>query len=138
MLAKVEREGAGVVKLPWRERGKPRPVLAMLAVGPTKDALRSRLLTEEKLERWRGVGGSDWIVLMGGELPWVDGAEWFGTDEAAPALLLPTLYDPGLHPALVQQALLGLNVEEGGPFLLSLRHGVFPLGAALPPCRERL
>ncbi len=126
------------MKLPWRERGQPRSVVAMLAIGLAKEELRSRLLREEQLDRWRGVAGEHWIALIGPELPWVDGAEWFGTDEAAPALLLPTLYDPGLHPKLVQQAILGRNVEEGGPFLLSPHHGIFPLGAALPLCRERL
>ncbi|HNC95084.1 MAG TPA: hypothetical protein PKY30_09210 [Myxococcota bacterium] len=126
------------MRLPWRERGQPRPVAAMLAMGASKEALRSRLLLDSRPERWRGVAGEDWIALIGPELPWVEGAEWFGAEEAAPALLLPTLYDPGLHPALVQQAVLGRKGEESGPFLLSPLHGIFPLGAALPLCRERL
>ncbi len=126
------------MKLPWRERAEPRPVLAMLVVGSARSWLRLRILEEPRLERWRGVAGTDWMALVGAELPWVEGAEWFGAEEAAPALLLPTLYDPGVHPSLVQQAVLGNKIEGGGPFLVSPLHGIVPLGAALPLCRERL
>jgi hypothetical protein len=97
------------MNLSWGPRPAP---LAPSAVYAEKDAARAlvrRLLarTDEELARLRGVAAPDLVLIVGEELPWVDGARYLGVDPLAPALLLPTARAPTVSPALLERAFGG-------------------------------
>lgn len=99
-----------MLRLDWRPRARPLAPQAMLAVGPAPSAvLRDALqaLPDARRARLRAVQGpEDRLLVMGAaaDLPWYDGADWLGAETKAPQLLLPTLYEPGVPPDLLQQA----------------------------------
>ena len=107
----------------WRARATPLAPLGALARGPAAHRLADRLalLADEPLGRLVGAAGEGLLVVMG-EVPWVDGLTWLGRDPLAAALLLPTLEGPDLPLDLVQAALLRRVPEGSAPI------GVFPGG----------
>lgn len=121
----------------WSPRLEPLPISALLATGASALALQVRLIQllqaqDPRSARWQGLGGLGWIVVVGEDLPWVDGLTFLGKDPQAPQLLLPTHLQPQIHPVLLARAfqaqgLLALIPEEiqGGPACI-------PLGNARP------
>jgi hypothetical protein len=51
---------------------------------------RGLLATPERLTKLRGLVSGDLLALTGPDLPWVDGAEYFGRDGDSSWLLIPT------------------------------------------------
>lgn len=119
----------------WSERTIPRPISAMLLRGVAATRLVERLLTLEKYP-WTGVAGRGWVALMGPELPWSPEALWLGPDPDAPSLLLPTLYQPDLHPMLLERAVTARFHRPCGPYAVvpAICGGplLLALGAARP------
>src|SRR5262249_18847627 len=87
-----DRARAGVMSLSWGPRAVPLAPCAVYAEGEAARALVRRLLarTDEELARLRGVAAASLVLILGEDLPWVDGARYLGADPLALALLLPT------------------------------------------------
>jgi hypothetical protein len=97
------------MKVRWGPRAVPLAPRAVYADGEAARALVRRLLAapDEELARLRGVSAPDFVLVLGDDLPWVDGARYLGTDPLAPALLLPTARAPSVSPALLARAFGG-------------------------------
>lgn len=110
-------------KLDWQLRARPLAPRALLALGPQHGALlRATLQALHDTRRVRldtVMGPAASILVLGAEadLPWYDGAEWLGVEAQAPLLLLPTLYDPGVPPDLLQRA-CARHAPDGRRWLL--------------------
>lgn len=133
-------------RITWAAREPPLEPIAVAGVGAPALALARRLLDrdDEHLGRLRGVAASGapaMLVALGPaeELPWVDGVVYLGRDPLAPALLVPTILRPEVHPSLVERAFLAGAPAGSAPI------AVFPsasatlgVGHALPLGRREL
>ncbi len=120
-----------------RLREEPLPPAVLAAFGPAAARLRERLLrmSDEALAALSGVAGEGLLLVIGADLPWVDGAVYLGRDPAAPALFLPTTLESAVPSALLERALRNRNPRELAPLAVlpgdtGLR--VVPLGVARP------
>ena len=98
----------------WIEREPPLAPVGMLAEGAVARALADRLLalTSPSLAALSGVVTDDRIFVVGSELPWVDGATYFGRPQLGGALLLPTTRGPNVPDALFVRALARQGVPR--------------------------
>jgi hypothetical protein len=113
------------------------------AEGPSAQALAARLLarSDEALRTLRGAAAPGLLAVLGEAeaLPWVDGVNYLGRDPEAPALLLPTLRAPDVHPALLERALLARASAGAAPLgVLLAPERLLPLGRARPLSRVAL
>src|SRR5262245_25556690 len=96
-------------EIAWTPRKFPLPPAAVAARGDASIRLARRLLQldDEALKQLEGVAGERLLVVQGNPdvLPWVDGVQYLGVDPAAPAVLLPTNYQPALPQELLARAL---------------------------------
>lgn len=128
----------GVELGPWRVREPPLTPAAVAGVGPVAAALLARARQPPVAARglpvpgsggptlavggpsgpgWAGVWSSApaLVVLVGVDLPWVDGAQYLGRDPDAPGVLLPTRLQPGVAPDLWARRALGPFAAEQWP-----------------------
>jgi hypothetical protein len=91
----------------WTPRDVPLLARAVAACGPAARALGRRLaaLDDDALRGLAAVAGDDLLVVLGEELPWIDGVLYLGRAESAPDLLLPTALAPTVPPALLEVAI---------------------------------
>ena len=100
----------------WRPRFTPLVPVGVAARGTAATSLAHRLLQDpDSLSHYKAVGAPGLLVILGEELPWVDGVVYLGHDAQSPSLLLPTNVEPSVPAALLQRA-LALN----GPCALLL------------------
>lgn len=120
----------------WPPRWPPLPPAACAAEGAVAGALLRRALAAPKPEAWRGVRGEGVVVLLGEELPWVEGATWLGLDPDMPGLYVPTTCRPPGPADLWAEALLQrVGDPADGPFAVlpgSRATRLVPLGGARP------
>jgi hypothetical protein len=91
------------VQLVWKPQEPPLAVAAALTHGPATIALaRALFYDDERRSQCVVVGSGEWLVAIGDNLPWVDGATWLGR---VGGLLMPTAVQPTLSVALVSDAL---------------------------------
>lgn len=121
----------------WRPREPPLPPVAVAVRGPAARRLARRLLEEGRLGGFEGVVADDLLVLMGGDLPWVDGCTYLGRDARSPALLLPTTEEPTVPVEILERAVLQRFSNLERPLAL-LGPQVVPLGAARAVARGPL
>lgn len=117
-----------MIPLRWIEREPPLSPVAGLARGTARATWIAALRTRLQLG-WSGVGNASLIVVIGEDLPWVDGVDWLGRDPRAPGLYLPTLLRPDLPLDLVARA--ALRAVGRAPVVL-LPDLLVPLEAARP------
>jgi hypothetical protein len=110
----------------WVDREPP---LAPSGVAPRGDAARELAAKLADRGDLRGVAGAGLVVVLGTELPWVDGAIWLGVDPLAPGLYLPTTRRPEDPIEWVEAAVLR---EVSRPAALLEDGAVVPLAAARP------
>jgi hypothetical protein len=134
------------LKVEWRARPTPLVSAAVLARDDAARRLAARALSrpDEALIRLSALAAPALLVLLGesAELPWTDGARYFGRDRAAPSILMPTTLGPDLPPELLERAILAAPDRRGGPPFLVMPAAdgleIAPLGGALPLSRARL
>lgn len=123
------------IAVAWRAREPPLAPAAVLARGTHAVQLArrafERLVSGATLE---GVFGADSLVLTGPaeHLPWVDGVIYLGRDPFTSSLLLPTMLEPSVPAALLEQA-VRRRFGAAGPLALVPRAGgvdVLPLSAS--------
>lgn len=89
----------------WRTRTTPLDPAGACATGPA-----ARTLARAAVDRiaggalLRAAVGADVLVLVGDDLPWVDGVAYLGWDGGA---LVPTTLEPTTHPDLLRRAAAG-------------------------------
>lgn len=93
--------------LTWSARAEPLRVRAVAARGDAARALGRRVvaLDDVALAALTAVAGDGLLIVLGDELPWVDGAVYLGRDPDAPGLLLPTALTPSVPAAVLDHAL---------------------------------
>lgn len=79
------------------------------------------------------------VILTGDEtdLPWVDGASYFGCDPDAPSLLLPTHSKPSIHAGLIEKA-FSPRLKSGQYIVIPEDKIIIPVAKALPLDRETI
>lgn len=126
--------------LHWSPRWPPLAAEYVVARGAAARALAAVLLAApERLARLRGVVAGDVLALTGEDLPWVDGAEYFGRDGAAAWLLMPTQWATSVPTSWLERRYRAVRVDW--PCLL-LRDGatqlLLPVGLAAAIDARRL
>ncbi len=127
----------------WRPRSAPLEPVGAVASGDTARA-RGRRVTaadDTALARLRGVTAGPWLVLLGdaADLPWVDGVIYVGRDARAPALLLPTVFEPTVPVAVFARALARRHGDARPPLVVLPEPAcVLPCAAARQVSRARL
>ena len=111
-----------MIPLGWHPRDVPLEPVGALGRGPVAAALGRRVL--DAAPAYEGVVGDGLFVLLGPDLPWVDGVTYLGRHPDAPALLLDTRLAPDLPASW-------LIARFGNPIVL-LPDLVVPLGELAP------
>ncbi len=132
---------AGKTPWHWLRRAHPVVPLAVVAWGDHAVRLHARLcaLPAEHLMRLLGTASRDVLVVSGqtADLPWVDGAAYAAPCDEAPALWLPTLYQPDVPGDLLSLALLRRH-PRGSLLLWPTPAAIVPLDRQLPLSNEHL
>lgn len=117
----------------WVAREPPLPISGAAARGDAAGRWVARLLAAPELP-WRGIGGPGWLVILGDEIPWVDGLQYLGRDPVAPRLLLPTHTAPEAAgvpvAALVDRWAAARCGGDAGPYAVLPGWAIVPLGDA--------
>ena len=104
----------------WVLREPPLAPEGAFAAGEASMRLARRLLEldDAALARFRGVAAKELIIILGDELPWVDGIVYLGRDPDTPQLYLPTTRTPSLPLPLVARAVARRDRDLAPPFAL--------------------
>jgi hypothetical protein len=124
----------GRIEWHWQLRAQPPAPRAVVAWGDVASRLHARLcqLPVELRARLLATASRDALVVSGEtpDLPWVDGVAYAAPCPHAPALWLPTVYEPSVPTDLLARALLKRHPR--GPLLL------WPAPAAAIPLDRQL
>ena len=93
----------------WEPAEPPLPPVAVAGRGAVGERLAERATVAAS---WDLVRFSEWCVLVGDELPWIDGVIYLGILPGARNVLVPVHRRPQLHPELVMKAVTSI---VGGP-----------------------
>jgi hypothetical protein len=104
----------------------------VIARGAAARALaRSLLATPSRLANLRGLVSGDVLAITGNELPWVDGAEYFGRDGAASWLLVPTTLVQPVPTSWLERRYRAAFPKLDWPCVL-IEGSLLPVGGAAP------
>jgi hypothetical protein len=122
-----------LINVAWKPRLVPLPPCALACRNDAAYRLAAKLVSRDDgyLARLKGVGKPDLLVLLGhaDDLPWTDGAHYFGIDPDAPYLLIPTHREPSVNIQIIEKAILKKRKKEH--YILSPRYRcLIPTGAA--------
>ena len=102
-------------------------------------SLAHRLLRDpDSLSRYKAVAAPGLLVILGKELPWVDGVVYLGHDPQSPSLLFPTNLEPSVPAALLQRSLALVHDQNGPCALLLDPPAIVPLSEARTIARASL
>lgn len=106
------------LNLTWQVRAEALAPAGLLAQGPVARRLLARLarMEDEHLSRYTVVAASGSLLVLGADLPWVDGVAYCAPEPHFPGLWLPTTTCPGLPLDLLYQA--ALRRVQRSPLLL--------------------
>lgn len=90
------------VQLEWVRREPPLAPAAVAATGAALAPLREATVARLPSQDLRAVAGDDWLVVLGNDLPWADGAIYLGWDSG---VLVPTVSMPRPPVSLLRAAL---------------------------------
>lgn len=131
-----------LIEVTWHPRFTPLAPVGLAAQGEAATRLAHRLLQEsvDKLEQFKGVSGSEILLILGPEelLPWVNGAVYLGRDPQSPSLLLPTTLEPSVPVSLLEQSLIARSAASAPSALLLNPLSLVPLTEARPIARKSL
>ncbi|MBI4820024.1 MAG: hypothetical protein HY791_27360 [Deltaproteobacteria bacterium] len=126
-----------MISFRWVDRLEPLEPRALLAFDEVARRLRRKLLRSDSFDRLLGVGDERVLILLGSELPWVDGVLYFGRDARAPSLLLPTALAPELPVEVLEAAVLARSLSA--PILVCPSPALtVSVAAARPLSRSKL
>jgi len=127
----------------WRPRVVPLEPVVAVADGEVARAAVKGLLERRDLGAAQlVVTGAPGLFCVAGpsdNLPWVDGIRYFGVDERAPHLRLPTREVTSVHPGVLQNAILRAYPDAGSPMVVdNMNSRVLSLAPAKPVRAEML
>jgi hypothetical protein len=107
------------MKIDWQPAEPPFGAVAVAGQGVVGERLAARAGHEPP---WTIVRFADWTVVVGDELPWVDGVTYLGVLPGTSAVLVPVHRRPCLHPELVVKAvrLVCADAGAGGALRVAL------------------
>lgn len=107
------------VSLQWGPRWPPLDAEFVVGRGfAGRHLARAVLATPTRLAGLRGVLSPDVLALTGADLPWVDGVEYFGREEGAPWLLMPTTRECSVRAAWLEHRFRATSGAIDWPCLL--------------------
>ena len=126
--------------LTWSPRWPPLAPECVVVRGESAKALaRALALDPQRLARYRGLVADDALVLSGADLPWADGARYFGRDAGSGWLLVPTTHTASVPTAWLERRYRTELPQVAWPCVLVPDPlTVIPLGAAAPFDPQRL
>ncbi len=126
--------------LTWSPRWPPLEPECVVVRGASARVLaRALVLDPPRLARYRGVVTDDALVLSGPELPWAEGARYFGRDAGSGWLLVPTTEVASVPTAWLERRYRQALAQAAWPCVLVPEPlTVIPLGAAAPFDPQRL
>ena len=104
----------------------------MVATGEVAQVLARRVL-QVGVDGLRGLATNDALLLIGDDLPWVDGVRYLGCPSDCPGLWMETTLEPSLPLELVRRAL----AAGAGPIAV-VDDQVYALAIARPLCAQAL
>ncbi|KAF1030810.1 MAG: hypothetical protein GAK37_01097 [Pseudomonas sp.] len=125
----------------WRPRHTAAEPQAAVAWGESARRLHARLqqMPPEQAAQLHATANAEVLVVSGaaGQLPWVDGVEYAAPHPHAPALWLPTSWEPDVPVGLLRQAFCTRFTRS--PLLVwHAPQAVVPLDRQLPVTPEHL
>ncbi len=125
----------------WVSRDIPLSAVAVVTKNKTSVLLLNRLLSRssDMPSGLKGCYTGNYVIITGDEkdLPWVNGAAYYGSDPDAPSLLLPTHSKPSVHAGLVERA-FSARIKSGQYLLIPEDRLIIPLHKALPLSKETM
>ncbi|MCP4350521.1 MAG: hypothetical protein GY795_34055 [Desulfobacterales bacterium] len=125
----------------WVSRDTPLSAVAVVTKNKAAVSLLSRLLSRASdiPSGLKGCCTDNYVVITGDEkdLPWVDGADYYGSDPDAPSMLLPTHSKPTVHAGLVEKA-FSSRIKSGQNILIPEDRLIISLRKALPLDKETM
>lgn len=104
----------------WVSREMPLTSTAVVTKGKSSVSLIKKMVSRplNRHSHLKGCYTGSYVILTGNEmdLPWVDGASYYGSDPDAPSLLLPTHSRPSIHAGLIEKAFS--SHMDSGPYIL--------------------
>ena len=122
----------------WSPRWPPLEPLAVVGEGAAASALINRLADDARLPTWTGVFGDGVVVLLGADLPWCEGVEYFGRESAESWLLVPTSFAPDVPVSWVEHRYRAAAPRVGWPCVLTRGGALIPVGNAAPIDRSKI
>jgi hypothetical protein len=123
-------------------RSTPLSARAVVASDAVAKSLGRRLvqLDDGALKMLAAVGSDDLLVILGDEsqLPWIDGVTYFGRDDSAPGLLLPTALAPSVPAPVLEAAIRKLVPRSAPVVVMPSPTRLINCGAARAIDRDRL
>lgn len=122
-------------------RSEPLTPRAVLALGSTVERLQKRCLAldDGRLRELSGVASDGLLLLLGKDLPWVDGARYLGETPADPDVLVPTDLAPDVPAGVfVRASRLASGINHGPIAVSFVPPLIVSLQAALPVERDIL
>jgi hypothetical protein len=89
------------MKIGWETAEPPLSPVAVAGHGTVGTQLAERAKASP---HWESIRFSDWCVVIGDELPWIDGVIYLGLLPGTTDVLIPVHHRPQLHPDLVARA----------------------------------
>ncbi len=126
-----------MIAVTWKPRDESLAIEAAIAHGEASQYLARRLLAHDGIASLRAVAAEGLLVILGDDLPWVDGIVYLGREASAPQMYLPTALAPSVAPALLARAVARQNPSLATPFAI-VGTLIIYLAAALPLDRSRL
>lgn len=122
----------------WSPRWPPLEPLAVVAEGTTASALLVRLGDDPRLPTWTGVFAEGVVVLLGADLPWSEGVEYFGRETPESWLLVSTAFVPDVPSSWLEHRYRSVAPRAGWPCVLTRGGVLIPVGNAAPIDRQRV
>lgn len=90
-----------MISVSWRARDVPLAIGGAVAVGEVAQRLVGRILVDA--EPMRGVVTDDMLVVLGANVPWVDGIVYIGREPEVPGLWMDTRLVPNVPVELLRR-----------------------------------
>jgi hypothetical protein len=98
------------MKVSWDVAEPPLPPVAVAGRGTAGERLSERATGDP---RWDMFRFSEWCVVIGDELPWIDGVIYLGVLPGTIDVLVPVHRRPRLHPGIVTRAVGSITGGAG-------------------------
>ena len=107
------------MKISWEAAEPPLSPVAVAGHGTVGTQLAARATATPN---WESIQFSEWCVVIGDQLPWIDGVIYLGLLPGTTDVLIPVHHRPQLHPDLVARVATAIAGDGRG------RVALIPIG----------